>query len=193
MHGRRSIPEDYRILFLQGGGVGLFSAIPLNFIGRSNQHAADYIIAGSWSNSAAREAEKYANKVHRITPPEGNAHHCMYSLLSSLWHPPCSRPHIAFLSVGPSVCLFHACPHTRERKPSLCPYIHVACSKVGRRNAWRYSNIRALYVGAVGGGGVVPTLQSRVWNITSGTFFETEQVQFEAYVRELKKAMYSEK
>ena len=81
LDGRRSIPEDYRILFLQGGGVGLFSAIPLNFIARGNQHAADYIIAGSWSNSAAREAEKYAHKVHRITPPEGNAHHCMYITL----------------------------------------------------------------------------------------------------------------
>jgi len=79
----RSIPEDYRVLFLQGGGVGLFSAIPLNFIGRCNQRAADYIIAGSWSNSAAREAEKYANKIHRITPPEGNAHHCMYHCVCS--------------------------------------------------------------------------------------------------------------
>jgi len=72
----RSIPEEYRVLFLQGGGVGLFSAIPLNFIGRQPQRTADYIIAGSWSNSAAREAEKYAEHIHRITPPPGNAHHC---------------------------------------------------------------------------------------------------------------------
>lgn len=70
-----SIPEEYRVLFLQGGGVGLFSAIPLNFIARSPQRTADYIIAGSWSNSAAKEAEKYADKIHRITPPQGNAHH----------------------------------------------------------------------------------------------------------------------
>lgn len=70
-----AIPEEYRVLFLQGGGVGLFSAIPLNFIGRKSQRAADYIIAGSWSSSAAKEAEKYCNTVHRITPPEGNAHH----------------------------------------------------------------------------------------------------------------------
>jgi len=73
---RRSIPEEYRVLFLQGGGVGLFSAIPLNFIARGAQRTADYIIAGSWSNSAAREAEKYADKIHCITPPQGNAHHC---------------------------------------------------------------------------------------------------------------------
>jgi len=65
------------VLFLQGGGVGMFSAIPLNFIGRKSQHAADYIIAGSWSRSAATEAEKYADKVHCITPPPGNSHHCM--------------------------------------------------------------------------------------------------------------------
>ena len=64
------------MLFLQGGGVGLFSAIPLNFIGRRAQRTADYIIAGSWSQNAAREAEKYADHIHRITPPQGNAHHC---------------------------------------------------------------------------------------------------------------------
>jgi len=64
------------VLFLQGGGVGLFSAIPLNFIARRPERIADYIIAGSWSNSAAREAEKYAHQIHRITPPHGNAHHC---------------------------------------------------------------------------------------------------------------------
>ena len=77
--GLRSIPEQYRVMFLQGGGVGMFSAIPLNFIGRGNELSADYIIAGSWSDAAAREAEKYAKHVHRITPPSGNAHHCMYS------------------------------------------------------------------------------------------------------------------
>lgn len=70
-----SIPEQYRVMFLQGGGVGMFSAIPLNFIGRGNELSADYIIAGSWSDAAAREAEKYAKHVHRITPPSGNAHH----------------------------------------------------------------------------------------------------------------------
>jgi len=73
-----SIPDDYKVLFLQGGGVGLFSAIPLNFIARGSKRMAEYIIAGSWSNSAAREAEKYATTIHRITPPEGNAHHCQY-------------------------------------------------------------------------------------------------------------------
>jgi len=70
-------------LFLQGGGVGMFSAIPLNFIARKPQRTADYIIAGSWSTAAAKEAEKYADKIHCITPPEGNAHHCEYGV--AIW------------------------------------------------------------------------------------------------------------
>jgi phosphoserine aminotransferase len=65
-----NIPSNYKVLFLQGGGNGQFAAIPLNLIGRRSSHAADYIITGSWSASAAKEAEKYAT-VNRILPPSG--------------------------------------------------------------------------------------------------------------------------
>jgi phosphoserine aminotransferase len=64
------IPNNYKILFLQGGGAGQFSAIPLNLIGLKNSHTADYVVTGSWSAAAAKEAEKFAT-VNRVLPATG--------------------------------------------------------------------------------------------------------------------------
>ena len=52
-----SIPDNYRVLFLQGGGTSQFSMIPLNLMGAHG--TADYAVTGHFSGSAAKEAEKY--------------------------------------------------------------------------------------------------------------------------------------
>lgn len=62
-----SIPDNYRVLFLQGGGNGQFAATALNLIGSKPGRTADYIVTGSWSAKAAKEAEKYG-KVNVIHP-----------------------------------------------------------------------------------------------------------------------------
>ncbi|ATG74470.1 phosphoserine transaminase [Zobellella denitrificans] len=50
------IPDNYKVLFLQGGGRGQFAAVPLNLMGINAK--ADYIVTGQWSKSAVAEAEK---------------------------------------------------------------------------------------------------------------------------------------
>lgn len=60
-----NIPENYKILFMQGGGTGLFAAVPLNLIGKTG--TADYIVTGSWSAKAVKEAAKYG-KVNQVFP-----------------------------------------------------------------------------------------------------------------------------
>lgn len=52
-----NIPDNYKVLFLQGGGTGQFSAVPLNLA--KEGASADYIVTGAWSAKAAKEAEKY--------------------------------------------------------------------------------------------------------------------------------------
>lgn len=53
-----AVPEGYRVLFLQGGATGQFSAIPMNLLrGRSR---VDYVNTGNWSKKAIGEAKKYA-------------------------------------------------------------------------------------------------------------------------------------
>lgn len=52
-----SVPDDYRVLFLQGGATAQFSAVPLNLIGDAS--SVDYVNTGSWSKKAIAEARKY--------------------------------------------------------------------------------------------------------------------------------------
>lgn len=61
------IPDNYRVLFLQGGGTGQFSAIPLNLLALKPGMTADYVVTGSWSANAVKEAEKYG-KVNLVIP-----------------------------------------------------------------------------------------------------------------------------
>ncbi|MEQ2178525.1 hypothetical protein GOODEAATRI_014952 [Goodea atripinnis] len=63
----RDIPDNYKVLFLQGGGSGQFSAVPLNLIGLKEDRCADYLVTGTWSAKAAKEAEKYG-KVNIVHP-----------------------------------------------------------------------------------------------------------------------------
>lgn len=53
------IPDNYKVLFLQGGASAQFSAIPLNFMNGSGK--ADYIITGQWAKKAFKEAQKYGD------------------------------------------------------------------------------------------------------------------------------------
>ncbi|MEH7381577.1 3-phosphoserine/phosphohydroxythreonine transaminase [Bacillus sp. JJ1533] len=50
------IPNDYQVLFLQGGASLQFSMIPMNFL--TPGKTADYILTGSWSQKALEEANK---------------------------------------------------------------------------------------------------------------------------------------
>lgn len=50
------IPNNYRILFLQGGASLQFSMVPMNFLPADG--SADYIITGSWGKKALKEAKK---------------------------------------------------------------------------------------------------------------------------------------
>ncbi|NNC23352.1 3-phosphoserine/phosphohydroxythreonine transaminase [Salinisphaera sp. USBA-960] len=53
------VPDNYSVLFLQGGAAGQFSAVPQNLMG--NSAVADYLITGSWSKKAVKEAGKYGD------------------------------------------------------------------------------------------------------------------------------------
>lgn len=52
-----NIPDNYKVLFLQGGASTQFAAIPLNFMNGSGK--ADYVVTGQWAKKAAQEASRY--------------------------------------------------------------------------------------------------------------------------------------
>ena len=58
-----NVPDNYKILFLQGGGSSQFAMIPLNLATKNKK--CDIVITGQWAKKAAQEAERYitVNKV----------------------------------------------------------------------------------------------------------------------------------
>ncbi len=65
------LPDDYQILFLQGGARLQFSMIPMNLLG-GTQGAAEYILTGSWGEKAFAEAQKVGPAVVRWSGREEN-------------------------------------------------------------------------------------------------------------------------
>ena len=53
-----AVPDNYKVLFLQGGAWTQFSAIPMNLM---KNKVADYIITGQWAKKAWQEAKKYGD------------------------------------------------------------------------------------------------------------------------------------
>ena len=52
-----NIPDNYKVLFLQGGASTQFAAIPRNFMNGTGK--ADYVVTGQWAKKAAAEASRY--------------------------------------------------------------------------------------------------------------------------------------
>jgi phosphoserine aminotransferase len=52
-----SVPDDYRVLFLQGGATSQFAMVPMNLL--RGRQSADYINTGAWSKKAIAEAGRY--------------------------------------------------------------------------------------------------------------------------------------
>ena len=56
------IPDDYSVLFLQGGASLQFSMVPMNLL--PSDRTADYLLTGVWAQKAVKEAKVLGGKVH---------------------------------------------------------------------------------------------------------------------------------
>ena len=65
-----NIPDNYKVLFLQGGASTQFAAVPLNLLPVGGK--ADYIVSGQFSGKAYKEAQKYGDMVCVATSKEDN-------------------------------------------------------------------------------------------------------------------------
>lgn len=64
------IPENYRVLFLQGGASLQFSMVPMNLLPKGK--SADYILTGSWGQGALKEAKKLGTVREAATTADTN-------------------------------------------------------------------------------------------------------------------------
>ncbi|MBC7909437.1 MAG: 3-phosphoserine/phosphohydroxythreonine transaminase, partial [Pyrinomonadaceae bacterium] len=63
------LPENYHVLFLQGGASLQFSMIPMNLLPKGG--SADYIVTGSWGKKAVKEAKREGNVNIAATTADG--------------------------------------------------------------------------------------------------------------------------
>ena len=89
-----NIPDNYKVLFLQGGASTQFAAVPLNLIGRTGK--ADYVVSGQFSGKAYKEAQKMGYDVKCIaTTKEDNFDH-IPTVTKDMVRPDASYVHVCF-------------------------------------------------------------------------------------------------
>jgi len=89
-----TIPENYKVLFMQGGASSQFSMVPMNLLRGKN--TADYINTGQWSKKAIAEAKRYCD-VNVVASTEGNGF--------------TSAPSQAELNLNPDAAYVHYTPN----------------------------------------------------------------------------------
>jgi len=85
------VPENYKVLFLQGGASTQFAAIPLNLF--SSNRSADYVNTGAWSKKAIAEARRYG-KVEVIASSEDQNFNYIPSLTAASYSADADYIHI---------------------------------------------------------------------------------------------------
>ncbi|RFA27755.1 phosphoserine transaminase [Alkalilimnicola ehrlichii] len=105
-----AIPENYKVLFLQGGASAQFAAVPFNLL--RGKTSADYVNTGSWSKKAISEAKKHAGV---NVAASGEASNFMSIPAQSEWQ---LDPNAAYLHYTPNETIsgveFHWVPETGD-------------------------------------------------------------------------------
>lgn len=55
------VPDDFVVLFMQGGAQAQNAIVPMNLLGIGPQQQADYVVSGSWSKKSFQEAQRYGD------------------------------------------------------------------------------------------------------------------------------------
>ena len=87
-----NIPDEYAVLFLQGGASTQFAAVPLNLMPEGGK--ADYIVSGQFSGKAYTEALKYGDAVAATSKPDNFTY--VPATTRASFRPDASYVHICF-------------------------------------------------------------------------------------------------
>ena len=89
-----NIPDNYKVLFLQGGASTQFASVPLNLIGRTGK--ADYVVSGQFSGKAFKEAQKMGYDVKCIATTKDDNFDHIPTVTRDMIRPDASYVHICF-------------------------------------------------------------------------------------------------
>ena len=93
LRGVMGIPDNYKVLFLQGGASTQFAAVPLNLMNGSGK--ADYILSGQFSTKAYKEAQKYGDAKAVASSKDANFS-CVPKTTKADFRPDADYVHICF-------------------------------------------------------------------------------------------------
>ena len=88
-----NIPDNYKVLFLQGGASSQFAMVPLNLFNKSKK--MDIVVTGQWSKKAAQEAAKYG-VVNKVASSEDKVFSYIPELDKSKFDPEADYFHITY-------------------------------------------------------------------------------------------------
>ncbi len=91
-----NIPENYKVLFLQGGASTQFSAVPLNLINYGKAKKGIYIVSGMFSGKAYKEAEKMGFDVECVASSKDKNFTYIPKVEADAIDPDASYVHICF-------------------------------------------------------------------------------------------------
>ncbi len=89
-----NIPDNYKVLFLQGGASTQFAAVPMNLIGRTGK--ADYVVTGQFSGKAFKEAQKLGYDVKCIATTKDDNFDHIPTVTPDMIRPDAAYVHICF-------------------------------------------------------------------------------------------------
>jgi len=106
-----AIPQNYKVLFLQGGATLQFAQIPMNLL--AGRTKADYVVTGEWSKKAVKEAQAYCD-VHLAASAEDKG----FTYAPSNWN---VRPDTAYVHYCSNETIggveFHEIPEIEKNLP----------------------------------------------------------------------------
>ena len=89
-----NIPDNYKVLFLQGGASTQFAAVPLNLIKRTGK--ADYVVSGQFSGKAYKEAQKLGYDVKCIATTKDDNFDHVPVITKDMIRPDAAYVHVCF-------------------------------------------------------------------------------------------------
>src|SRR5690606_34393463 len=98
-----AVPDDFEVLFMQGGASAQNAIVPLNLIGRAGSGRADYVLSGHWSRKSFNEAARYGDIAVAATAESGTV------LDGRSYDPWCWLPDQADWRVRPDAAYLHLC------------------------------------------------------------------------------------
>ena len=89
-----NIPDNYKVLFLQGGASTQFASVPINLIGRTGK--ADYVVSGQFSGKAFKEAQKMGYDVKCIATTKDDNFDHIPTITADMVRPDAAYVHVCY-------------------------------------------------------------------------------------------------